>query len=151
MCDWQAPRATFIKHTWDFYRPIGWADNAPQYKGGEADAQYDEALLWCHKEYRRSQGLDGILDQFQHVLFHCNAPYHSKRNLRLITEAERGKTSREDHNDLYTKLVEPGTQISALNGTTYTCPLYACILSLLATKGQAAVGERVLCFSYDLH
>ena len=32
--------------------------------------------------------------------------------------------------------------------TTYTCPLYACILSFLVSLDEEVVGKRMLCFSY---
>ena len=35
-----------------------------------------------------------------------------------------------------------------LQATTYTCPLYACLLSLIVNVGQDLVGKQLLCFSY---
>ena len=59
------------------------------------------------------------------------------------------KLTREEHDDLYTCHVQPGTLISAENATTYTCPLYACLLSLaLALDIDNFANKRILAFSY---
>ena len=59
-----------------------------------------------------------------------------------------GKLSREQHEQLYKQHVAEGLAISAQNATTYTCPVYASLLSIVATLGQKLVGKRLLCFSY---
>ena len=57
--------------------------------------------------------------------------------------------TRQEHDDLYTRHVQPGTLISAENATTYTCPLYACLLSLvLALDFEELTNKRILAFSY---
>ena len=38
--------------------------------------------------------------------------------------------------------------IGALNATTYTCPLYASLLSLPLVLGESLIGRRILCMSY---
>ena len=141
-------RVSFIKHCWDFYRPVGWHNNDALVDMDMATAQYEEALLWCQQEYTEVLGTCDLLHTFGHVLFHCNAPYHSKRNLRLMCDVMYGQLSREQHEDLYVRHVASGVAISAQNATTYTCPLYACLISLAATKHEVLVGSKVLCFSY---
>ena len=81
----------------DFYRPIGWHNNDALIDMETATGQYEEALLWCQREYSLRLGESELLDEFRWVLFHNNAPYHSKRNLRLMCDAMHGKLSREQH------------------------------------------------------
>ena len=40
-------RVTFIKHSWDFYRPVGWPSNDALVDMTVATHQYEEAMLWC--------------------------------------------------------------------------------------------------------
>ena len=92
------------------------------------------------------------------MLLHLHSNLHSyiichldaKRSFRLMNEAIAGqKLSRQEHEDLYARHVQPGTLISAENATTYTCPLYACLLSLvLALDLQKLANKRILAFSY---
>ena len=67
-----------------------------------------------------------------------------------MCEATAGQNlTRQEHDDLYTRHVQPGTLISAENATTYTCPLYACLLSLvLALDATDLANKRILAFSY---
>lgn len=141
-------RVTFIKHAWDFYRPIGWHNNDALMDMVTATAQYEEVLLWCQQQYSAKLGINDLLQEFHHVLFHNNAPYHAKRNLRLMCDSMYGKLSREQHEELYLRHVAQGVGISAQNATTYTCPLYASLISLVATVRVELIGRRLLCFSY---
>ena len=43
----QQTRATFIKHSWDFYRPVGWPTNDAVMDVNIATGQYEEAMMWC--------------------------------------------------------------------------------------------------------
>ena len=109
-------RVSFMKHTWDFYRPIGWHNNEPIYNVDMATAQYDEALIWCQNEFTRKIGNQDLLSVYSFVAFHCNAPYHAKRSLRLLCNAIHGRElSRDEHDALYKRYVEAGTSISAQN------------------------------------
>lgn len=45
----QHDRITFMKHSWDFYRPIGWHTNDAIVDIDIATAQYEEAMLWCQE------------------------------------------------------------------------------------------------------
>ena len=77
-----------------------------------ATAQYEEAMLWCQGRFdQRGRDLLLVYDQ---IAYHCNAPYHAKRNLRLMCEVmyERPLT-KEDHEGLYRGHVWLGTAISA--------------------------------------
>ena len=132
----------------DFYRPIGWHSNDALVDMDIATTQYEEALLWCQEHYNAKFGTADLFQEFSHVLFHNNGPYHSKRNLRLMCESMYGKVTREQHDELYELHVAPGVGISAQNATTYTCPLYASLLSLVATQEKELVSKRLLCFSY---
>ena len=40
-------RITFIKHSWDFYRPVGWRTNDAIMDINIATGQYEEAMMWC--------------------------------------------------------------------------------------------------------
>ena len=71
----------------DFYRPIGWHNNDALVDMAIATTQYEEALLWCHEQYSAMSGTADLLHECSHVLFHNNAPYHRKRNLRLTCES----------------------------------------------------------------
>ena len=142
-------RVSFIKHAWDFYRPIGWHNNDAIMDLDTATSQYEEALQWCQDQFSEALGTSDLLSEFQFVAFHNNAPYHSKRNLRFMAARMYGDgLSKDDQEQLYRKHVEAGTAISAENATTYTCTLYASILSLVVMVGEALPGNRVLCFSY---
>ena len=132
----------------DFYRPIGWHNNDALVDMTIATTQYEEALLWCQEQYSAKPGTTDLLQQFSHVLFHNNAPYHSKRNLRLMCESVYGELTRDQHDELYEAHAAQGAGISAQNATTYTCPIYASLLSLVATREAALVSKRLLCFSY---
>ena len=103
-----------------------------------ATQQYDQALMWCHEQFSAKLGITDVLQQFDHVLFHHNAPYHAKRNLRLMCDNMYGKLTREQHEQLYKKYVVQGVQISAQNATTYTCPLYASLISLVAKVSEGS-------------
>ena len=74
----------------------------------------------------------------------------AKRIFRLMCDAVAGHNlTRQEHDNLYTRHVQPGTLISAENATTYTCPLYACLLSLvLALDLKELSNKRILAFSY---
>ena len=133
-------RVTYIKHSWDFYRPVGWHNNDALIDIDIATAQYEEAMLSCQQQFCEQSGSTNLLEEFDYLVYHCNAPYHAKRNLRLLCENTYGKLSREEHEGLYLQYVEPGTAISSQNGSTYTCPLYSCLLSLVVTKHEALVG-----------
>ena len=124
----------------DFYRPIGWHNNDALVDMETATGQYEEALLWCQREYSLRLGVSELLDEFRWVLFHNNAPYHSKRNLRLMCDTMHGKLSREQHEQLYERHAAQATTISAQNATTYTCPLYASLISVAAVVGAELVG-----------
>ena len=43
----QEGRTTFIKHSWDFYRPVGWYTNDAFVDVNIATGQYEEAIMWC--------------------------------------------------------------------------------------------------------
>ena len=109
---------SFVKHAWDFYRPIGWHSNDVIVDMNVATSQYEEALLWCCNSYAAKLGISDLLQEFDHVLFHNNAPYHSRRNLQLMCDSMYGKLSREHHQELYLKHVAPAVGISAQNATT---------------------------------
>ena len=143
-------RATFMKHSWDFYRPIGWKNNDAIVDWDGATDQHEEALVSCQESFSSQHGTEDLLSLFDYAAFHCNAPYHAKRSFRLMCESIAGEQlSRAEHERLYLRHVEAGTAISAQNATTYTCPLYACLLSLVLTlEGGDLVGKRILCFSY---
>ena len=45
----ESSRTTFIKHSWDYYRPIGWHTNDAIMDMTIATNQYEEAMFWCQK------------------------------------------------------------------------------------------------------
>ena len=142
-------KSTFIKNAWDFYRPIGWHNNDAFLDGDSATQQYEDALRYCLDSFSEAAGTRDLLSLYDMVVFHCNAPYHSKRSLALLhTHLYGGKLNKEERDTLYEQYAKAGTTISAQNATTYTCPLYACLLSLALEKGEDLVGKRVLCYSY---
>jgi len=57
-----------------------------------------------------------------------------------------GALSKQEHQGLYLKHVEPGTSIGSYNAATYTCPVYASLLSFLLAVDP--IDQRLLCFSY---
>ncbi|KAH8061319.1 hypothetical protein JL720_13428 [Aureococcus anophagefferens] len=135
----EAPRATFVKHAWDFYRPVGWRTNDAIFHVAAATAQYDEALLWCARSLR-------LGDAPERFAFHNNAPYHAKRNLRVLRDDVAGWTlPRADHDAAFLERAAAGLGVAAENGTTYTCPLYASLLSF-ALSGET--GGRLRCMAY---
>ena len=82
------------------------------------------------------------------MAYHNNAPYHSKRNLRLMCEKTYGKLAKAQHETAFQKFAEQGTKIGAQNATTYTCPLYASLLSFACASGHDLVDRHVLCMAY---
>jgi 3-hydroxy-3-methylglutaryl-CoA-synthase len=116
----ETQRVSFMKHAWDFYRPIGWHNNDAIVDIDMATAQYEEALLWCQKEFVKKMGADDLLSSYGFVVFHCNAPYHAKRSMRVMCNSMYGRElSREEHDALYESHVEAGTSISAQNVSSF--------------------------------
>ena len=68
-------RATFIKHTWDFYRPIGWKTNDALVDIDTATEQYEEALNSCQSRFSSQIGTNDLFSIYDYAAFHCNAPY----------------------------------------------------------------------------
>ena len=68
-------RATFIKHTWDFYRPIGWKTNDALVDMDTATEQYEEALRSCQSRFSSQIGTNDLFSIYDYAAFHCNAPY----------------------------------------------------------------------------
>lgn len=123
-------RTTFIKHSWDFYRPVGWLTNDAVVDMTIATKQYEEAMLWCQSTFSLNALFVNLFSTYDHVAYHNNAPYHAKRNLRLMCESMYGKLSKFEHEAFFSRLAKAGVEISAENATTYTCPLYASLLSM---------------------
>ena len=65
-----------------------------------------------------------------------------------MCEVMYGKLSKAQHENLFQKHVEAGITLSAQNATTYTCPVYASLLSFALTIGSALANQRVLCIAY---
>jgi hydroxymethylglutaryl-CoA synthase len=109
-------RVTYIKHTWDFYRPIGWHNNDALIDWDTATAQYEEALSWCQEQFSRKLGVTNLLSIFDFVAFHCNAPYHAKRSLRSMSDRMfEQKLTKQEQDALFERHVQAGTSISAQN------------------------------------
>jgi len=62
-----------------------------------------------------------------------------------MCEKMYGTIPKTKHEALFKEHCDPGTLISAQNATTYTCPLYASLLSLALAD---MADFRVLCMSY---
>ena len=71
----ESERATFIKHSWDFYRPIGWKNNDALMDIDAATGQYEEALASCQSGFSSQIGTNDLLSLYDYAAFHCNAPY----------------------------------------------------------------------------
>ena len=71
----ESERATFIKHSWDFYRPIGWKNNDALMDIDAATDQYEEALASCQSGFSSQIGTNDLLSLYDYAAFHCNAPY----------------------------------------------------------------------------
>ena len=65
-----------------------------------------------------------------------------------MCEVMCGKLSKAQHENLFQKHVEAGIAISAQNATTYTCPVYASLLSFALTIGSGLANQRILCMAY---
>jgi len=65
-----------------------------------------------------------------------------------MCEVMYGKLSKAQHEELFQKQVEAGIVISAQNATTYTCPVYASLLSFALTVGPSLGNQRILCMAY---
>ena len=141
-------RATFIKHAWDFYRPVGWTSNDAIVDMTVATGQYEEAMLWCQDRLSRASASPDLFARFDRVAYHNNAPYHSKRNLRLMREKTYGTLAKAQHEAAFRRFAEHGTKIAAENATTYTCPLYASLLSFACASGPGLVDRHILCMAY---
>ena len=113
-----------------------------------ATGQYEEAMLWCQREFSSNTHLKDLLSFYNFTAYHNNAPYHSKRNLRLMCEVAYGKLSKAQHEVLFRKHAEASVAISAQNATTSTCPVYASLLSLALTVVDGLRDQRVLCMAY---
>ena len=65
-----------------------------------------------------------------------------------MCEVMYGKLSKAEHEGMFQKHGEAGIAISAQNATTYTCPVYACLLSLALKINKNLAHQRILCLSY---
>jgi hypothetical protein len=52
----QPGRTTFIKHSLDFYRPVGWHTNDAIVDMKIATGQYEEAMIWLQSRFTRIIG-----------------------------------------------------------------------------------------------
>ena len=50
--------------------------------------------MWCQSLFSETVGWKDLLSSFNFVAYHNNAPYHSKRNLRLMCEGMYGKLTK---------------------------------------------------------
>ena len=110
-------RVSFMKHAWDFYRPIGWHNNDALVDMSTATVQFEEALTSCQERFSAEHGTQDLMAaHYDFAAFHCNAPYHAKRSFRIMSDAMHGrKLARNEHDELYKLHVEAGTAISAQN------------------------------------
>ena len=60
-------RASFIKHAYDFYRPIGWHNNDALADMNEATGQYEEALNSCQEQFSDMIGASDLLSVYEFV------------------------------------------------------------------------------------
>ena len=60
-------RASFIKHAYDFYRPIGWHNNDALIDWDEATDQYEEALRSCQAQFSAMVGSADLMSMFDYV------------------------------------------------------------------------------------
>jgi len=65
-----------------------------------------------------------------------------------MCEVMYGKLTKAQHENVFQKHVEAGIHISTQNATTYTCPVYASLLSFALTIGSGLANLRVLCMAY---
>ena len=65
-----------------------------------------------------------------------------------MCEKTYGKLTKAQHEAAFQKFTEKGTRIGAENATTYTCPLYASLLSFACSSGRDLVNGQVLCMAY---
>ena len=65
-----------------------------------------------------------------------------------MCEEMYGKLTKAQHQCLFEGHVEAGVKISAHNATTYTCPVYASLLSFALSLGDDLVDSRILCLAY---
>ena len=65
-----------------------------------------------------------------------------------MCEKTYGKLAKAQHEAAFQKFTEQGTRIGAENATTYTCPLYASLLSFVCTSGHDLADCYVLCMAY---
>ena len=50
--------------------------------------------MWCQSQFGETIELQDLLSSFNLVAYHNSAPYHSKRNLRLMCEEMYGKLTK---------------------------------------------------------
>ncbi len=142
-------RVSFVKHAWDFYRPIGWHNNDTVIDLDQDTDQYEEALRFCTEQYVAKCGGVNLLSVYDFVAFHCNAPYHAKRSLRLMSNMMFGRDlSRHEHDELFERHVEAGTAISAQKRNNIYMSFVHMLAFACAQKKEDMIGKRVLCFSY---
>jgi 3-hydroxy-3-methylglutaryl CoA synthase len=65
-----------------------------------------------------------------------------------MCEVMYGKLTKAQHEGLFRKYGEAGVAIGAQNATTYTCPVYASLISLALTIGNGLSNQRILCMAY---
>lgn len=65
-----------------------------------------------------------------------------------MCEEMYGKLTKAQHQGLFEQHVEAGIRISAQNATTYTCPVYASLLSFALSLGRNLADSRILCMAY---
>ena len=65
-----------------------------------------------------------------------------------MCEEMYGKLTKAQHQGFFERHVGAGVKISAQNATTYTCPLYASLLSFALSLCDDLVDSRILCMAY---
>lgn len=143
-------RASFMRNTWDFYKPVGWRDPYPLMRDGKHSIDvYMSCLDGCQANLAGRLGGVDLLDVNDYFVFHCTSTYLCKRAFERVV---RNSTSREmglkARNELYQRMVMPGTHFTGLIGSTYTASCYVNLYSLLCHERERLAGRTICVFSY---
>lgn len=140
--------ATYMAHTFDFYKPDPFSPY-PLVDGKGSIVSYKSALLSCcdqiqAKLYLHTQQNVPITGLFDHIVFH--SPYTKLVQKAFVQIAESDGLP-EHAQSLYLSHTDPSTALSRQLGNLYCASVYANLISLLC-NAKDLVGKRIGVFSY---
>lgn len=141
--------ATYMAHTFDFYKPDPFSPY-PLVDGKGSIVSYKSAFQSCcdqiqAKIFLHTQQNIAITSLFDHLVFH--SPY-TKMVQKAFAQITDSDSLVEQAQNMYMILTDPSTLLSRQLGNLYCASVYANLISLLCYASENLIGKRVGVFSY---